>query len=1043
MRLYTKLSILACTLFSFKSFAQPSVQKLKQDLTLKNSPVIAEFKINPTMKQQASLTLTRNVNLPLTAVKDWLTQELKLRVNTDVLMEKDLPVKFGKYEVRKMQQFYKGIKVEHGIINATAKDGNTQMLQLEFYQVKDDFKTTPLLSESSARDFALKQTGAQTYAWQASPELYSLPGGELVIIADFNKNAEMVLAYKFEIYAVEPLSKAYVYINANDGSLVLRDNIIKHANTNGTAKTRFSGRQTIVTDFDAAAPAGKQYRLRQTKDGHDIRTLNYANNPETPANTVTANTTDFTDNDNNWDSTEYGPKAKPTANLDDAALDAHFNMTLVNDYWKEMHGRNSWDNNGSHIISYVHVAAKGGGFMNNAYWNGSAMFFGDGDGALDPPQVSIDDAGHEFAHAICQTTSALVYRWESGALNEGFSDIWAACATNFLKKKYPAIPGSKDTWRLFEESSNQGNLEKGLRDMSDPTIFANPDTYKDGFWAPASFEDCRTPDDSNNPTNNDLCGVHNNSGVLNKWFYLLTNGGNGTNFFNLAYNVAGIGFGKSDSIAYLTELNLTPNAGYRTASAVSLNAAITLYGDNAEAQAVRNAWIAVGVDTAVYNMANTPVFLSNSFSQVVVGRHGCIWAGTTTAADNISKGVYRYDGIKWVRDSINLQNNAVQGMTVDKNGGIWIAQSGRTGAQALTGGVNYYPDSSLTSLQFYSATSGVSSRNTRSIFVDTTRANGANPMVWVAALAQLTSGVSANGGVSTGLNAASPFFSNINAGINRKDNIGGAQTIGGNNKEIWAYSGSNFDNQSMIIRYDAATRDSIGFYDDSTVVPQLVPNFLAKSIYFDALGNKWIGMQSNGLVVMDKNGTWYKLDTATYRTILPTGVIINNNAITGDKSGNVYIGTTNGLIYYNKGPVNDIKSYRRFTTVHGLPSNNVRGIAIDTGRYKLIIATDNGIMFFDQQCANSRECWSQPNKKSGATTLGNGNWSDPSIWSTNLVPDKNTIVTILNNITVDIDGECNRLNVQLPGAINVLTGKKLNIEEGDPPTIQTRTSRKY
>ncbi|HMO63381.1 MAG TPA: M4 family metallopeptidase [Ferruginibacter sp.] len=1033
MKFFTSTIAVFPVLFTTTLLAQPSVHKVRE-ITDKAAPgLVASFKTSTAMKDQASLLFGRNANIPVTAVREWLGTALHLRPNTDALEITGKPVQFGSYEVHKLQQMYKGIKVEHGIINATGKNGKTQMLQFEFYPIEDNFKTTPNITEADALSRALNYTGATVYAWQASPQMHQLPKGELVIMADFYNNGKMTLAYKFEIYAVQPLSRAYMYINANDGKLLLQDNIIKHLNVLGPAQTRFSGRQNIIADFNAAAPVGQQFRLRQTRDGHQIWTLNHRNTDESPANTAAA--VDFTDNDNVWDSTEYGPKAKPVPNLDDAALEAHFNMTLVNDYWKDMHGRNSWDGNGANIISFIHVTS-GGNFMNNAYWNGRAMFFGDGDGAADPPQVSIDDCGHELGHAICQTTSGLVYRWESGALNEGFSDIWAACITNYLLKKDSAIPGNKQVWRLFEETSNLAQPQKGLRDMADPTIFGDPANYKDPNWQPASYDVCPKPK-GNNPGNNDNCGVHTNSGVLNKWFYILTHGDTSANFLGNNYSIAGIGFGKSDSIAYLTELNLTPNSGYKTASMVSANAAVTLFGDNAEAKAVRDAWIAVAVDTAVYNMANTPVFLTNSFSQVVVGKHGCIWAGTTTEGTE-SKGLYRFDGTRWAKENNTLLNNAIQGMAVDKNGGIWIAQSGRTGAQAITGGVNYYADSSFVT-SFYSASNGVSSRNTRSIFVDTSRNNGGNPRVWVAAMAQITAGVTANGGVCTGLNNANPFFSNVANGIDKRFDVGGAQTIGGDGNEIWAFASANFG-QSQIVRYDAVSRDTLGALD-FTKVPQLTNTFQAKSIYFDALGNKWLGMQTNGLVVQDNLNNWHLIDTATYRHVLPVGTIINNNAITGDKFGNVYIGTTNGLVYYNKGPVNDVKSYRRFTTVHGLPSNNVRGIAVDTGRYKLIVATDNGIIFFDQQCVGANECWNQTTAKSGATSIGDGNWSNPGIWSSNKVPDSTTIVTIVNNVTVDIDGECNRLNLVSPGSFIIQSGKKLHIAEEQAPTIQVKSGK--
>jgi Zn-dependent metalloprotease len=1013
--------------------AQPSVRKLQQTLQTADPSISPAIIINADRKEQASLLLSAKTGIPINNVGNWLNTNLGLRRGKDSLVLRGESLTYHDLDVRKLQQMYKGIKVEHGIVNATARNGNTTMIQLEFYPVDDNFNTTPSLPMVKARQLAIWQVGATQYAWDEAPGQYPLPAGELVIMADFINGGNMVLAWKFEIYAIKPLSKAYVYVNATDGNIVLVDNIIKHTNVIGGADTRYSGRQNIVTDFVAGAPAGSQYRLRETRDGHAMATLNYRfQNESVAANNAAV---DFTDNDNNWQTNEYGSTAPNAYNqMDDAALEAHFNMEIVNDYWRDVHARNSWDGHNSPILSLVHVT-QNGALMDNAYWNGRAMYFGDGNPNIgDRPQTSIDLCGHELGHAVCETTAGLVYRWESGAINEGFSDIWGACITNYLLGKYPAISGNKKVWRLFEETFNPAKINPGLRDMANPSIFGDPGTYKDANWQPATFDVCPVP--NGNSGGNDACGVHTNSGVLNHWFYILTHGDTSSNSFGVPYALAGIGFGKSEAIAYLTEQNLTPNAGYKTTRNVSVNAAVTLYGEGVEAEAVRNAWLAVGVDTAVFNMSNTSVFLTNSFSTIALGKNGCIWAGTTTAADNSSKGLYRYDGKKWQMATV-LLNNAIQGMMADKNGGIWIAQSGRTGAQAITGGVNYFPDSSFSSNQFYSASDGTVSRNSRSIFVDlsTTTAAG-KPSVWVASLAQITAGVSSNGVVCTGLNAATPYFTKQQKGIDQTQGVGGAQTIGGNATEVWAFASGNYG-RSQIIRYNTATKDSIGAYDSANV-PILTKTFQTKSIYMDVLGNKWLGMQTNGLVVQDKTGAWHKIDTTVFKTILPYGTIINNNAITGDGKGLVYIGTTNGLVFYNGGPIDSVSSFRRFTTVHGLPGNNIRGIALDSVRFKLLLATDSGIVFFDQVCVGRTNCWNQrPSAGVISTTISAGNWSDPSIWSSNQVPDETTDVVIVSTVTVDVNGICNSLKLNAPGVVNVLAGKNLTIVNPQPDPIQT------
>ena len=86
-----------------------------------------------------------------------------------------------------------------------------------------------------------------------------------------------------------------------------------------------------------------------------------------------------------------------------------------------MHGRNSWDGLGGKLVNYVHYRAA----YDNASWNGTAMQYGDGATAFSP-LTALDVCAHKTGHGICQATAGLVYRNESGALNEGFSDIWGA-----------------------------------------------------------------------------------------------------------------------------------------------------------------------------------------------------------------------------------------------------------------------------------------------------------------------------------------------------------------------------------------------------------------------------------------------------------------------------------------------------------------------------------------------------------------------------------------------------------------------------------------
>ncbi|NND61627.1 MAG: T9SS type A sorting domain-containing protein, partial [Flavobacteriaceae bacterium] len=262
------------------------------------------------------------------------------------------------------------------------------------------------------------------------------------------------------------------------------------------------------------------------------------------------------------------------------------------DYFLNVHNRDSYNNAGAQIRSYVHVDNN----YNNAFWNGSVMSYGDGSCVSEgcngfDALTSIDVAAHEIGHAVTTFTANLAYQRESGALNEGFSDIWGAAVEHFAKGNGSDSNPSNAIWLIGDEIDRRSG-SAALRSMSNPTSLGQPDTYGGSNWINPN---CGTPTQFN-----DYCGVHTNSGVLNYWFYLAVEGGSGTNDIGNAFNVSGIGMTKSAAISYRTlSVYLSANSTFADARASSIQSAIDLYGaGGAEEQAVTNAWHAVGVGAA-------------------------------------------------------------------------------------------------------------------------------------------------------------------------------------------------------------------------------------------------------------------------------------------------------------------------------------------------------------------------------------------------------------------------------------------------------------
>ena len=475
----------------------------------------------------------------------------------------------------KFAQYYQGIRVEHADYTVHARHGAIESISGDFEKIAH-LNTTPALGEDAALSRALAHVGARKYMWQTSEaDAASLqPKGELVIVRDgrvSNVTGPLVLAWKFNVYAAQPISRAYIYVDARSGEVVLQDNIIKHAAATGTFATAYSGSRSFA---DGTTTGGYFLREGATR-GLGIETYNCKK-----GNSYTA-ATDFVDADNNWTAAEYN-----NANFDNVAGDAHVGAQATYDYWKAVHGRNSYDNAGAKIKSYVHfddTPGDGVGYE-NAYWNGSVMTYGDGATRF-RPLTALDVCGHEIGHAVCEKTANLTYSNESGAMNEGLSDIWGASIEAYAVATLGFTSGgvkAKSTWLIGEEIDK---AQAALRSMSDPKSLGQPAYYKGVNWYAGT---------------GDNGGVHTNSGVLNHWYYILTVGKSGTNEGGGVYAVTGVGIDAAAKITYRMEsVYMVASSTYSQARGYAIQAATDLYGSTStQVKAVTDAWFAVGVGAA-------------------------------------------------------------------------------------------------------------------------------------------------------------------------------------------------------------------------------------------------------------------------------------------------------------------------------------------------------------------------------------------------------------------------------------------------------------
>lgn len=470
---------------------------------------------------------------------DWLRNLLSLPNQVSFKLKNKSKDQLGQTHYR-YNQFINNYKVD-GAQYLIHKEGNNIVSANGEYHNTSNITSQINIDKTRANNLAKAHVLATQYA-----EEKNLDEIELVYV---NIGNTLRLTYKIDVYALKPLARYFVFVDVANGSILKKENRIHSASVDGVAHTKYHGVQSIKTD----SLSSYQYTLVDST--RMIFTLDMNEGTNYSAAQY------FQDSDNIWDNTN---------NNDDAALDAHWGIENSYDYFLNTFGLNAYDGSGSNMLNYIHFDTN----YVNAFWNGSNLSFGDGDGVTYSPLTDLDIVAHEYTHAVTTSSANLVYENEPGALNESFSDIFGV-TIDFLYNP------SQANWLLGEVSNLTGSF---FRSMENPNIKNDPDTYLGNYWYIDTL---------------DYGGVHTNSGVQNYWFYLLTNGGSGTNDNNDFYNVDGIGLTDAASIAYRNlSVYLTTNSEYADARFYAIQSAIDLFGTCSQQEiSTTNAWYAVGVGT--------------------------------------------------------------------------------------------------------------------------------------------------------------------------------------------------------------------------------------------------------------------------------------------------------------------------------------------------------------------------------------------------------------------------------------------------------------
>jgi len=183
------------------------------------------------------------------------------------------------------------------------------------------------------------------------------------------------------------------------------------------------------------------------------------------------------------------------------AVSAQYHAGLIYDYFKNTHNQFSINNQGGNIISVVNVTEPSGQPLDNVLWNGSMILYGNGSTVFRSLAGSLDMAAHEFTHGVIQSNANLEYQGQSGAINESFADIFACML-------------DRSDWLIGEDVVRSGVFVSGaIRNIQDPH---NSTTKGNNGWQPSHMSEYVTGTADNG-------GVHMNSGILNKAFYLVAN----------------------------------------------------------------------------------------------------------------------------------------------------------------------------------------------------------------------------------------------------------------------------------------------------------------------------------------------------------------------------------------------------------------------------------------------------------------------------------------------------------------------------------------
>ncbi|MDW3193878.1 MAG: M4 family metallopeptidase [Cytophagales bacterium] len=441
----------------------------------------------------------------------------------------------------RFDQYFQGYKVYASQIIVHENAKGLHMLNGIFHKTPANLKEPQLDLATAKKMAAIDLTGSSIlpeFKHDLSMLAHVSMPGDLVI---YHVNESPYLAYHLEVRSALHEHWEY-FIDAHDGTVLNKFNKICFFDATTSEGTDLSGTNQ---NMNVVSEDGLLYMADISREMYDQARTDAA------GTLVGAILTLDAASDNDIVSTGNGVWS------DASAVSAHVNAGIAYEYFRQTHGRNSINGSGGNILSLVNVPDPDTGDpMDNAFWDGQAIYYGNGDSFFSPLAGSLDVAGHEMSHGVVSNTADLVYQDQPGALNESFADIFGAMM-------------DRDDWLIGEDIVLNGTA---LRSLENPAIGDQPAHMRDLFTGPE-----------------DNGGVHINSGIPNHAYYLFAT--------EVGLEVAELIFYRALDV-YLTASS--DFADFRTAT---LQAATDLHGQSSvEVAALANALDAVGI----FGQAPTP-----------------------------------------------------------------------------------------------------------------------------------------------------------------------------------------------------------------------------------------------------------------------------------------------------------------------------------------------------------------------------------------------------------------------------------------------------